>query len=48
MKKDQEVKSQSLGFLATFILISAGRAVIGYIAVWLFKPIWNWLWNKKN
>lgn len=48
MEKEQKVSSQSFSFLATFIVISALRAVIGYISVYFFKPIWEWFWDKKS
>lgn len=45
---DGKVSSQSLSFIATFVLIAALRSIIGYITLWFFMPMWNWICGKKS
>jgi hypothetical protein len=47
MNKDK-VKSQSFTVITTFILVSIVRSIIGYIALSIIVPIWNWFWKKKT
>ena len=46
--KDQKVKSQSITFIATYVMIQALNALIGFIVVSLVRPIWNAIFYKKS
>lgn len=37
----QKVSSQSITFFTTYIMIQAMNAIIGFIAISIFRPIWN-------
>lgn len=41
------VTTATIGAAAWFTLKAVLQGVIGYIAVKLFEPIWNW-WNSKE
>jgi hypothetical protein len=48
-KKEPEVKSQ--GIILDTILIKSLEAIIGYIAIFFFKPVWDkiiGLWKDKD
>jgi hypothetical protein len=48
-KEESKVKSQ--GIILDTILIKSLEAIIGYIAIFLFKPLWNkmiGLWKNKD
>lgn len=47
--KSQKIKSQ--GVILDTILIKSLEAIVGYIAIFFFKPLWNKiveLWKNKN
>lgn len=47
-KKD---KTKIQGVILDTILVQSVNAVIGYVAVWLFKPLWTkiiGIWKKKD
>lgn len=49
MSDDDKIKTQNV--LLNTIIVQSVNAIIGYIAVWLFKPVWTritGLWNKNN
>jgi len=49
MKKEEEIKSQSITM--STIIGKAIEAVVAYIVLWFFKPLWDNLiewWNKKD
>ena len=41
MSKENKVQSQSISFITVFVLITAARAILGYIAVYFFRPVWE-------
>jgi hypothetical protein len=48
-KEEPKVKSQ--GIILDTILIKSLEAIVGYIAIFLFKPLWNKiivLWKDKD
>lgn len=48
-KNDDSLKTQNV--ILNTILTKSIEAIIGYIAVWLFKPLWNKIvkmWNKNE
>lgn len=55
MKKNidkNQVKTQSTGIIVLFVLQAILKSVIGYIALYFFKPIWDkitlWWKNRKT
>jgi hypothetical protein len=51
MDKEDETQVKSQGVILDTIVIKSVEAIIGYIAIWLFKPVWRkiiGLWNTKN
>jgi len=38
---NNKVKSQSITFLLTYVLIQSLNAFIGFVAMYFFRPIWN-------
>jgi hypothetical protein len=50
MEEEKEpVKIQSVDPMFYFVLMTAIKSIIGYVAIALFRPIWNWivkLWQK--
>jgi hypothetical protein len=47
----EEIKQQSLTVTATSVLGAAINGIIGYIAVYFFKPLWDKLvswWNSEK
>lgn len=48
-QKDREIKSQ--GVILDTILIKSAEAIIGYITIWFFKPVWERIikmWKNKD
>lgn len=43
-----EAQSVSLAMVAWFVLTNAVKGIIGYIAIWCFKPIWAWITGEKK
>ena len=48
MSKENKVQSQSISFITVFILITAARAILSYIVLYFFKPIWDWMMGVKK
>jgi hypothetical protein len=51
VENNEKVKSQSVTFLLTYIFIQSLNAIIGFIVLCFFRPIWNkiinWLYGKS-
>jgi hypothetical protein len=51
VENNEKVKSQSVTFLLTYIFIQSFDAIIGFIALCFFRPIWNkiikWFYGKS-
>jgi hypothetical protein len=48
---DFEVKQQSLSYTLFSITLAAVNGIVGYIAVYFFKPFWEKIvvwWNSKS
>lgn len=48
-EEKEQVKIQSVEPVFYFVLITATKSIIGFVAISLFRPIWNWLvkfWQK--
>jgi O-antigen/teichoic acid export membrane protein len=49
--KDKPLEKQSISVTATSLIMAAINGIVGYIAVYFFKPLWEKivkLWNKDN
>lgn len=51
-KNEKEVKSQSVSITLTTIIGAAINGIVGYVAVYFFKPLWEklikWWKNESN
>lgn len=49
-QEDEKIKSQ--GIILDTILIKSAEAIIGYITIWFFKPVWEKIvkimWKNKD
>lgn len=46
-KEEEKVEAQFVDSTVTaFVIQSAIKSIIGYLAVWLFRPIWEKITNK--
>jgi len=49
-EENQDLESQSAGAVAGFVLMEGIKAILGFIIVSLFKPVWDKMigWWKKD
>lgn len=51
VEDNEEPKVKSQGVILDIILIKSLEAIVGYITIFLFKPLWNkiiGLWKDKD
>ena len=51
--KEVEVKSQSVSTAAflSMVIAESAKAIVGFIALYFFKPVWYWIvehWKKRK
>lgn len=51
--KDVEVESQSVSTAAflSMVVAESAKAIVGFIALYFFKPVWYWMvehWKKRK
>jgi hypothetical protein len=49
--KDEPLKKQSVSFTMASLMMAAINGIVGYIAVYFFKPLWEKivkLWNDRD
>jgi len=49
--KDEPLKKQSVSFTMASLIMAAINGIVGYIAVYFFKPLWEKivkLWNNRD
>jgi hypothetical protein len=47
-KEEEKVKSQCIEPVVSFVAVNVMKAIVGYIAIYFFKPVWEYLLKMIN